>query len=984
MYRKILKNVLTRFGRLTVLGCFLLSFFAGCSDQPFKQASTEESPSSITISEVMSKNISVLTDDDQEYVDWIELYNNGSKDVNLKGYFLTDSTTKTDKWVFPAVKIPAKSYLVIFASGKDRCKAGMIHTNFSISSTGETLRLFDPNHKVICAMDIPPSLPDISYGIVQEDDVDKGKCHWFKKSTPGKINSGSHAESTDKLKFDTVAILINEYMSANTYTLYDEEGDYNDWVELYNPSSIAVSLEGMGLSDNMDDLHKWTFPKNTQIPPKGYTLVYLSGKNKVTKKGEIHTDFKIGSEDTALMLSDTSQRCIDKVSLVSLPENTSYGRKSDNQKEWLYFSRPTPGSINQNGFASLSAALQPFNKGVWINEAVAAVSHSSANNLYDWVELYNHTDKTVDLTGYGLSKNPETPFAYTFGKTTIPPHGYLIVYCAGDDAGKLKNKGRYAPFKIDSSGSTLFLTEKSGKTVDGFYTGKLRIGISVGRSGITTAEHVYYDTPTPGKKNAAKTYATYAAVPHLSLEGGYASAGDTVTVTPASGTTVRYTVDGSNPTAASPAYTSPIKLEKTVTIKYCAFESNKLPSDIVTATYIIGQKHTIPIISLSGDPDGLFGNQHGILANGPGYAEPFPYVGANFWKDWERPVAVEYFVDGKKEVAFCAGAKVFGQYTRAYDQKSLSLHLRDDYGAAEVAYPFFQDNPHKISSDFVLRAGGQDQRGLHIRDAFCAQVMKGHTTLPIMDWQPVAVYLNGQYWGLYGLREKINESYFSSHNGLDENNIDIIKGDTTVLSGSYKAYGELMNYVQTHDLRVKKNYDTVCSQVDIPSFIDYLITEIFFANGDTGNVKCFRQNSKGEKWRWVMFDFDMTMRPDSLWTSINTLKNMFHPVGHGHAHAFSTTLQRALIRNDDFKKQFIDRYTELLNTVFMPDHMIKTLDEMTKQIDSEIPVNCKRWNHTTYTKWKAEVKSLKNIIPKRRELAIKQLNDYFHISVKTK
>ena len=141
--------------------------------------------------------------------------------------------------------------------------------------------------------------------------------------------------------------------------------------------------------------------------------------------------------------------------------------------------------------------------------------------------------------------------------------------------------------------------------------------------------------------------------------------------------------------------------------------------------------------------------------------------------------------NGIPDVRVVGGRKqVYGgtpPLSRAYDQKSMAIHLRDKYGKNEITYPFFKDNDVTTLSHLVLRAGGQDQKQTRIRDAFCAQVMKGHTTLAIMDWTPVALYINGQYWGFYDLREKINEDYFASHEGLDIDGMTIIKGDSRAI-----------------------------------------------------------------------------------------------------------------------------------------------------------------------------------------------------------
>lgn len=153
----------------------------------------------------------------------------------------------------------------------------------------------------------------------------------------------------------------------------------------------------------------------------------------------------------------------------------------------------------------------------------------------------------------------------------------------------------------------------------------------------------------------------------------------------------------------------------------------RMPSDDSAGSYIVGRRHDMPVMFLSTDPDNLFSEERGILANGPGYTGTQQIEkGANYWKDWERPVHVEY-VDqkGNAQMEFNAGIKVFGQYSRELKQKSLSINLRDRYGPTEIVYPFFKNGAVNVFSELVLRSSGQDNASAHIRDAFTAMAVKG-------------------------------------------------------------------------------------------------------------------------------------------------------------------------------------------------------------------------------------------------------------------
>lgn len=969
-----------RFISLLSAALLIASSLCGCGlfDPSGPSASGGSAKAAIFIAEAVSQNDTLLADEDGDYSDYIALYNGSSGRLSLSGYYLTDKEDKPQKWALPDVSLGAGEYLVVFASGKDRRAAEPYHTNFSLAASGESVYLTAPNGTTASFVTLPAMNADMAYGYVMSGS-DQGQYHVFLSGMPGKENTNPHAKTVEQLLAQEVpTVVINEYMTDNECYYADSFGEYRAWAELHNTTEKEVSLDGICLSDDADKPDKWAFPKGTVIAAGGYATVYFSGRGERTEGGELHAGFKISGKETVLLLSTPAGVRLSEVAIRQQAGGVSCGLSGG---AWRYFSEPTPGAVNAaQSYDELMDAARLDRRGLWISE-VSSVPMGTNTDNYDWVELYNGSGSDINLAGYGIGRDPAKK-EYTFESVTIKAGQYMLLYAAGETPAKPTRGAVYLPFKISNSGEELFLTAADGHVIDVFNSGKLRGGVTSGRVGTQSSARVFFATPTPKAENNRGYALSYAPMPSLSREGGYAESGTVITGSAPAGVTLRYTTDGAVPTESSKVL-GELKITKTTVLKVCAFAEGMLPSDPVSETYIVENRHDIPVVSLSADPADLFSDSKGILANGPGYAEPFPYKGANFWKDWERQATIEYFSpDGAKNLEFGVGVKVFGQYTRAYDQKSLALHLRDQYGAGELHYPFFANNDITEIHDLVLRAGGQDQKFTRIRDALCSQIMKGHTTLAFMDWQPVAVYINGEYYGLYGLREKINEDYFATHEGLDKDNIDMVRGNSILVSGTNAQYKDLIAYVKSHDLSVQSNYDHVCAQVDIDNYIDYLITEIFFANGDTGNIKFYREHKEGSKWKWVMFDFDMALRVEALWSSetYNMLKKMFNPNGHGSGNAFSTALQCALIKNKDFKQRFIARYAELLNTVFMPDNMLSVLEGMTNQIATEMVLHGARWKRPEYNTWLTEVKDLQRILKGRRDFAKKQLIAYFSLS----
>ncbi len=922
----------------------------------------------IVICEVMSSNSSTIADCDGEYSDYIVIYNRGSGRANLTGWCLSDNKTKPSKWELPSAYMEAGEYFVIFASGKDKVEAEEYHTNFALSSGGEELILVDPAGGIKQELVLPELGADIAYGL-KDHNAGSQYCY-YASGMPGKVNTSVSASSIAQLIGGGKKLAITEYMNNNSLGVKDNYGQYSDFVEITNLGEDCI-ISGLYLSDDASEPEKWLIPGNISLASGQSTVIWLSGRDQY-KDGVLHASFSLSSKDKHIIISDSlGELC--RAELEYLPANISKGTAKDQSAKWVYFDKPTPGAANPDGFETLEHACGITAKGIWVNEVSSVATKEGS---YDWIELYNGSDEDISLEGYSITDNLDE-VGYVFGDVTVKSGQYKLLYASGGTPEKPDSNSVYLPFKINNGGTDIYIIAPDGRAVDAFSSGMLDEGLTSGRSGISS-ERVFFDKPTPGAENG-KGYKGYAAMPEVT-KGGYALMGDTITASGLNGQTLRYTLDGSTPTAASPMMES-ITITKTTVLKVRAFQDGLLPSPTVTATYVVG-KHDVPFISLTSDPDGLFGHNNGILANGPGYTSTFPHFGANFWQEWERRATFEFYTpQGEKTISLDAGVNVFGQYSRGYAQKSLAVHFRDSYGTSQVTYPFFTNNEHTNVKHLVLRAGGQDQNHTRIRDAFCAQVLKGHTDVALMDWAPVALYINGEYWGYYDLREKVNEDFLAEYYGLDPKNVTIIKGDSRALEGDNTQIKALYEYVRKHDLTVKEHYDYVCSQMDTDNFIDYLIAEIFFANGDTGNKKCFKENTEGSKWRWVVFDMDMTMRNESLWGDrYNTIEMLFNPDGHGSNNGFTTCLQRGLIKNSDFRKRFITRYAQWLNTIFMPENLNAVFDSMVAQIDTEMAVDATRWNRPTYEDWLMRQDELRNVLNKRRDVAKKQLIEFCNIT----
>ena len=944
---------------------------------PPKPPEPKPSMGDILITEVMASNSSTLNNSFGESADWIELYNATDKDISLKGFYLSDNQGNLKKYPLPDVTIGAYQYLVVFASDIDTVTdSGEIHTNFKISAGESVVLSYDDS--IFSMQKAPNDLPtDISFGFISNGE---GFLNvYFATPTPGAANGGSYAEVLGQLKISGNGILINEFMMKNEGIFYDEDGDCPDWVEIRNTSDQTVSLAGFGLSDTYNEPMKWVFP-NVTLEPGGYLLILLSGKTRAYTADSIylHADFKLGDTDDGLILSNEKGLLIDRIDTVQVPNNTSYGRDPSNPTIWKFFTRPTPGRENSaNGFDELSAAQVALTKKVFINE-VCAVSSSSVSGVdkEDWIELYNNTDEAVNLEGWSLSKYISDLRFFTFPSVTIQPHSYLVISASGTASHSTKSLD--TGFKINHTGSTLYLVDADGLVTDSFSTGLQRAGVTSGRAiEDNMLVRRFFTAATKGKANdfSSGSQAYTQSVTLESSAGVLVADSHIITMsTPQHGATIYYTLDGTVPTKESTVYTGPITLEKSASIRAIAYADGFLPSQIATQTFLITAGHKLNIVCLTCDPDDLFSDERGIWAKGPGYTETFPHTGANFWKDWEREVFFEYYeTDGTLGIAFPAGIKNHGQYSRAQAQISVAINLKEAYGSGTSYYPFFGQDQITIFDNLLLRTGGQDWNYTNLIDAYCARVVNGQMDLDIMRDIPVAMYVNGEYWGMYYVREKINESYLYNHHGIEEDNLDLIKGNSIVQAGSYTAHKQLLNYIKTHDLSNQEYFDHVASMIDIEEWTNYWITESFFGNTDTGNIRFYCTKDGTGKWRWILFDMDWALYPTTYkW---NMLAEFLAKSGHGSGNAFSTVIARGLFQNENFRLYFAQKYAEYMHSTLSKERLKKVLDEMVDQIDDEMVRQCERWGVLSYSKWKSNVANLYKILNARWDLTVDDLQE---------
>jgi hypothetical protein len=433
----------------------------------------------------------------------------------------------------------------------------------------------------------------------------------------------------------------------------------------------------------------------------------------------------------------------------------------------------------------------------------------------------------------------------------------------------------------------------------------------------------------------------------FSVQGGKHIGGLTLILTSNNpGKPIYFTTNGSVPTSSDILYKGPILINHDTVIKARVISGTAQCGAVFTNTYVTTINHEFPIVCLSTDSINLWDYQTGIFANGPNASGKDPFFGANFWQDWERVVHFEFYDrKGIKQIDQDAGMKVFGAYSRAREQKSIVLYARKKYGKGSFKYKFFDTKPIDKFESIVLRNSGNDYWGLRFQDEF----LTGLTDKMDIDkqaFQPAVVYLNGKYWGILNIREKVNEHFISENHSVDPDKVNIVEIEGIAVVGSNQKYQEILDFLNTHTtLEDEKSYNWVADKIDIDNYIQYKLFEIYIFNRDCNNIKYWNTNSPASKWRWILFDTDSGFGMYEENYDNNTLEFALDPdfPGDWPNPPWSTLLFRRLISNTGFRHNFINQYADRINTDFKPEIIINKLDSFKLLYKNEVKYHFGRW-----------------------------------------
>ncbi len=678
---------------------------------------------------------------------------------------------------------------------------------------------------------------------------------------------------------------------------------------------------------------------------------------------------------------------------------------------------------------------------VVINEVCSnnfAAKSDENGNYPDCVELYNPGEEPFLLDGYFLTDDKDEPEKLSLEGIVVPAKGHAIVWLP-------KERG----LRLSKDGDTLFLADAAHETFwDEAVIPPLTYDTTYGRIRDGAKEWSVMEA-TLGSSNdgAGLLPAVLLEEPVFDAAGGFYEEGFLLRLSSPQGKKIYYTLDGSEPTPDSLLYREPIMIadntaqenryamrtdlaptqdyapefavDKATVVRAVCYDgaANRI-SETVTETFFIGygkrpEYDGMAVLSLAADPEALFDPRTGIYGNGAAYETYLTdggmrdgavldsfvdadgqtrhrYMASNAFyegKEWERKACIAYFDESH---AHCftqnVGIRIAGNSTRSAQQKSLNLFARDIYGEETgIPYAFFgEEVPY---SSVKIRNGGGNMAGIKFLDAFLEEAARERGSVCVQEARPCAVFLNGEYWGLYSIRERYNAEYLAGRYHVNPDLVMLVKAGNAVTlpEETMAAYSYMLDVVTQCDLSYEDTYALAEGLLDIQSLIDFCCINLYLDNRDVAfgyNTALWRTEEAGlpygdGKWRFMLYDLDECAHPDSnLWEGRENWMAQ-HTL-------FCEPAVQSLLENEGFRRQFCISFMDIANTTFSYKRIHKLLEEWGQIYGAQTVKDHQRFYDAAYGRedFAADMAQLDSFFAQRFSFAMESLARTFGLSGK--
>ena len=650
-------------------------------------------------------------------------------------------------------------------------------------------------------------------------------------------------------------IMINEVMESNSSIIADEDGDYSDWLELYNESKQNINLSDYYITDNKYEPNKWRLP-NIQLNPNDHLIIFCSGKDRL--EDELHTNFKIKKEGETIRLYDYQFKEIDTILSLNIPTNFSFGSEFDGANDKVVFQVPTPGLENK-------ISLPYFN----------GIHFSHTGGIYESdIELVLNDDDTTDIF-YTLDGSIPTTQDYKY------------------------------------------------------------------------KEILQLDKTFFSNKNISSIVMSHDDLHH-------------------------------EPVGIFP---------KAIVLRAARFYKENLVSPVSTQTYIIKDLTSsfikLPIVSLTTDSNSLFNQDSGIFTPGI-YADSLNIYSGNYFKrgfDWERLINVEYFSpNNSNRLNQECGLRIHGWGSSISGQKAMRLYARDVYGKSTFDSKVLSEKSISNFKRLILKPYSSSWNE-NLSYDYLAGRMARNLRLDYLAADPILLFINGEYWGIYFLQERFDEKYLYQNKGIEKDSVDIIETWGGMINhGDNEDFLALYDFIKQNDLSLSENYHKVANWIDIDNFIEYQIFQYFISNRDwpANNMKCWRERKIGAKWKWFFYDGDAALQD----LTFNGLKHSIdNDAVFWGSTPESTLFLRKLLINNNFKGKYIQKLKKIINDEIYVFKTQNHIDSLLSLFNYEINNQSRRFGRPVDKgSWEAEILSFRRFLNLRKCQVAIHAEDMFDIN----
>ena len=784
--------------------------------------------------------------------------------------------------------------------------------------------------------------------------------------------------------------------------LTDGLGRGEDWIELVNVGEDTQALGSLRLSDDPQNWSKWSLP-NVNLAPQERLVVWCSGRDV---RAVDHWECPADDEDlwrywvpNLALDSDWRTLNFDDSAWQTGPGSIGYGDGDDATviNGGVVFMRRSFNVVNLEELVHGHLAMdyddgyvaflngRELSRSATMND-VSVAHNASSNGLHEavlysggipesipfdpreWlvegtnvlaVQVHNENANSSDLTArpfLALARSAPTPV----------PFGIL------PDWWEPAAPEYHTNFKL-KPGEPVILSNASGSLLDlASLPTELRAGVTMGRAE-GASDWCFFTSPSPGSANLSSCLSHVAPTPVVEPASGWYAA-STVTASPGQPSgppgqtlppvTLRFTVDGSEPTPSSSVFTGFWNPAETSVLSIKAFGEGMVPSETVDRIYFLDEPSTgLEKVSIYTHPDHLWDWNTGIYVSGPNAGQDYPFFGSNFWQPWSRESRLTWFDGTGSPVAEARlDLEIHGGWSRAEAQRSFRLDFKKRY-TGPLEHTVFASKPSiEKFGNLNLRNGGQASWENKFQDAFYGELAL-ETHVVASGWRPVEVYLNGEYWGVYGAREKTDEQFVEDNFGWDDNAVDLVSAFAS-LSGGPSAFEATVDPLLELPDGSGSFHDAFEQNFDVASYIDYHIFEIHGQNVDwiaapwgQNNVKFFRANTGDGLWRPMLYDTDACFGAWGTSPYENYLSLTLNPPYQSRF----TDLFKKVMADGDYQCRFATRTCDLLETTFSEDVFDARLSMTAANMAPAMVHHIEMWDSpASMSYWQQRIEHMRN------------------------